>query len=137
MFSADQSRRPSKAVRRRRRRDCCIAAYRSRGLGRGEAERCSPEHRGCAEAAVCHHVLQGFVRVVSRDRTVFMVVMAFTLPMQHRVRGFVGVAEGGGLTSDGDHLPKGRENEKNEDEAATHRMSLSRGLRMQRGCPAS
>lgn len=69
-------------------------------------------------------MLQGFVGVVLRHRAIFMVVVRLLLPVKHCVGRFLRAAEGRGLTGNGDHLPEGRDHQKNEDEPTTHRVSL-------------
>lgn len=62
-------------------------------------------------------------------------VMRLLLPVKHRVGRFFRAAEGRGLTGNGDYLPEGRDNQKNEDEPTTHQASLVERPAIELVCP--
>ena len=95
---------------------------------RRERERSGLPEQRCAQAAIGHHVLQGFVGVVLGDRAIIVVMMRLLLPMKRRVRDFFCIGECGRLPSDGKRLPEHREQQKNNCEAPSHVNSLLEAL---------
>ncbi|MNV97629.1 hypothetical protein D3C71_1927760 [compost metagenome] len=86
-----------------------------------------PDQR-CAQAAIGHHMLHGFVGIILRDRAIVVVVMGLLLPVECRMRDFLCIGKCGRLPGNGKGLPEHREQQKNESEAPTHTNSLLEAL---------
>jgi hypothetical protein len=69
--------------------------------------------------------LDGLIGFIDGDRTVVMVVMRFTLPMQHGVGSVLGLGKDRGLARDGKDLPKQRKGQESKNKPAGHQWSLA------------
>lgn len=70
-------------------------------------------------------MLQRFVGIVLGDRTIVVVMVALFLPVECRMSDFFRLGECGRLPSDGNGLPKYREQQEKHCEAPTHAKSLA------------
>ena len=70
-------------------------------------------------------MLQRFIGIVLGHRAVVVVMVAFFLPMKHRMGNFLGIGEHRRLPGDGNGLPKHREQQEKHCEAPTHAKSLA------------
>jgi hypothetical protein len=73
-------------------------------------------------------MLHGLAGVILRDRTIVMMVVGPTFPVEHCMRNSFRVAEGPGLTAHGEDLPEGSHHEKQKHKLAVHETILVRAL---------
>lgn len=92
--------------------------------GRRKGERHGRPDCRAAQATIGGNVLQGFVGLVQRDRSVIVMMVGFALPVKNGVPDFLRIRERRRLPGHGKGLPKGREQQKNNREAPTHANSL-------------